>query len=430
MQLTGWAADVPPGLALTGAAIVAVVACARPFTGPPGKTAGRVVAVAALVAVPCALLGVRPPALAVALVVLTLVAALSLTRTRWTPLLGLPLAGTVVAGLIVLPDTGGDARPGVPVARAVVRNGGPVVVVPHRPGWNIVGVDARTTAVGTARDHLIETAPVGGSDGRWARVLLPPGRGHLWVRTGGRTLSLAIDPGHGTPTAAPALDDAPECASAAVAALATGRGGRFGGCPSAVLRPDDAADLRAVVAYVAARRAPAITIVADGSARSQAAAQIVRDAARAGHVATTSQPRADRPTVLVAGWATAYARLMDIARGRTPSEGSYLAPWLLASQLLTVPAGQLVPLRFAPDDPMPQRYEAALERRYPGEPPTGTGYTAWLSALHEPPAKAIHLYAASTVQVPGPLGHDHGSGSAWLPGGTITEVTGPLTAPA
>ncbi|MEV5569970.1 hypothetical protein AB0L06_07965 [Spirillospora sp. NPDC052269] len=429
MQLTGWA-GVLPGLAFTGAAVVAVATCARPFTGPPNRVVGRAVAVAAFVAVPCALLGVRPPALAVLLITLTLLAVLSLPRTRWTPLLGVPLAGAVLIGTMVLPDADGTARPGVPLARVVVRDGGPVVVVPHRPGWNIVGVDARTTAVGTDRGHLIATEPVAGAEGRWANVLLPPGRGHLWVQAGGRTVSLAIAPGHGAPASAPAPGDAPECASAAVAALATGGSKRFGACPSATLHPEDAADLRAVVAYVAARRVPAITLVADGSARSQAAAQVVRRAAQEGHVTVTPEPRADRPAFLVSGWATAYTRLMDIARGRTPSQGSYLAPWLLASPLLTVPAGQLVPLRFTPEDPMPQRYEAALERRYPGQSPTATGYTAWLSALHVRPAAAIRLYAASTVQVPGPIGHDHGAGGAWLPGGTITEVAGPLGVPA
>ncbi|WP_026416678.1 hypothetical protein [Actinomadura oligospora] len=430
MQLTGWAAGLLPGLAFTGSAIVAAAACARPFTGPPNRAVGRSVAVAASVAVPCALLGVRPPALAVLLIALTLLAALSLARTRWAALLGFPLVGTILTGIVVLPDVGVPAEPGVPLARVVVRDGGPVVVVPHRPGWNIVGVDARTTAVGVDHDHLIATEPVAGSDGRWANVPLPPGRGRLWVRTGTRTVSLPIDPGHGAPASASALGDAPECASAAVAALASGHAGRFGACPAAALRPEDAADLRAVVAFVATRRVPAITVVADGSARSRAAAQVVREAARAEHVTVAREPRADRPTFLVSGWATAYARLMDIARGRTPSQGSYLAPWLLASPLLTVPAGQLVPLRFTPEDPMPRRYEAALQRRYPGQPPTGTGYTAWLSALRVQPATAIRLYAATTVQVPGPVGHDHGDGGAWLPGGTITEVAGPLNNPA
>ncbi|RFU38559.1 hypothetical protein DZF91_27030, partial [Actinomadura logoneensis] len=180
----------------------------------------------------------------------------------------------------------------------------------------------------------------------------------------------------------------------------------------------------------AARHVPALTIVADASPRSRAAARVVGDAARAHRVTVTPQARDDRPTVIVGGWATAYARLMDIARGRIPSQGSYLAPWLLAPPLLTVPAGQLVPLRFAPDDPMPQRYEAALERRYPGQPPTATGYAAWLAALRAPSATTCRLFAASTVQVPGPLGHDHGTGGAWLPGGTITEVAGPLGRPA
>ncbi|RMI33859.1 hypothetical protein, partial [Actinomadura harenae] len=163
---------------------------------------------------------------------------------------------------------------------------------------------------------------------------------------------------------------------------------------------------------------------------SQAALRVVRDAARAERMTVAARPRGDRPTFLVSGWAAAYTRLWDIARGRAPSQGSYLAPWLLASPLLTVPAGQLVPLRFTPEDPMPQRYEAALEHGYPGQSPTGTGYTAWLAALRVRPAGVVRLYAASTVQVPGPIGHDHGDGGPWLPGGTITEVAGPLADPA
>ncbi|HEX2315510.1 MAG TPA: hypothetical protein VHJ17_17330, partial [Thermomonospora sp.] len=79
--LPGWPA-VLRAVALLGAALVAGTALLRPFTGPLPRTRSLVVSPVAAVTVPCALVAVNRPPMALLLAPLTLAAALALPRPR------------------------------------------------------------------------------------------------------------------------------------------------------------------------------------------------------------------------------------------------------------------------------------------------------------------------------------------------------------
>ncbi|MEU4660278.1 hypothetical protein AB0F83_00835, partial [Micromonospora chalcea] len=66
---------------------------------------------------------------------------------------------------------------------------------------------------------------------------------------------------------------------------------------------------------------------------------------------------------------------------------------------------------------------AELARRYPGEPATVSGSLAWQGGA---PAGPARMYAAAAVSLPGPVAHGGHGRSGFLPGGTVTAVTGPL----
>ncbi|MDL4776710.1 hypothetical protein [Actinomadura xylanilytica] len=414
------------GAALLGACVVAAGALLRPFAGVPSRTVSRAVTVAAAVTVTCTLMAVHRPLIAIPLAVPALLAALTLDRARWAFAFGLATAATLIATVTVTAITrSGPVEPGVPLLAAATGDRGPVLVVPHRPGWNLVHVGA-AAEVGTDRARLRAAVPVPGTNGRWAMVRLPDGPGRLWIRQGGRVSSQPVDTGRTTASGI-TWNDGPECASAALGGLAAGRAEPLRACPADGLDARDAAALRATVRFIAARRARSITLIGDSSPRSAAAARAVRAASGAAGITVADRPRPEQPIVVVSGWSTAHTRLRDVAKGRLPGAGAYLAPWLLAAPLLTIPAGQLLPLRFSPRDELPLRYATALAERFPGEPPTSAGYDGWLAARGSAPADETRLYAASVVRFPTPGGGGHAHGDwGWLPEGTVTAVSGPL----
>ncbi|MFI1420123.1 hypothetical protein ACH4VX_19470 [Streptomyces sp. NPDC020731] len=331
------------------------------------------------------------------------------------------------------------SRPGTPVLRTLHLGGKQVgvLVVPGRPGRNLVGIGAADARAGTATGALREGRRQSGSAQTWVSVDLPEGSSTLRVSAGGDTGSLTVDTGDERPATPRALtsDDAPECAASAAGALIAGANRPLTACPSDALTAEDAAALRATVRFLADRDTTSMGLVSDDSPRGREAAAAVRSAARQEGVTVTA-PGKDRPVLVTTGWAGATTVADAVESGRTRAQGVYLAPWLLARSVLTPSAGQLIPLRFTPRTKEAMAYAEALAARLPGEYPSGSGYEAWQRARGEQPAPRPRLYAASTAYVPGTMisadggstgGHHHGaSGADWLPSGMISPVSGPM----
>jgi len=343
----------------------------------------------------------------------------------------LALAGAAVA--LLGPAQPAEAKPGVPVLTEVAVAGVqvPVLVAPARPGWNLVHVGAEPAAVGTAPDRLVAGQARPGTRHTWAEVWLPAGRGQLWIELAGQLHTLPVDTG--PPGGAPAPDlrgpDGPECANVALGGAIAAAPAPLRACPADRLAPADAAAIRAMVRFVAARGVTAISLVADSSLRGTQAAATVAAAARAHRIAV-KVPDTDRiPLFVVAGWPDAAAAVRGVSTGRLAAQGTYLAPWLLNEMLLATPAGQLLPLRSDPTGAAAVAYLSTLRSRLPSTPATAASYLGWRG-----PAgggeHAVRLYAASPRIVAGavPAGghrHDHAA-VRWLPDGAITAVTGPL----
>jgi Family of unknown function (DUF6239) len=307
--------------------------------------------------------------------------------------------------------------PGVAMVNQVEVGAGriTVAVVPHRPGWNLVHVQAEDVSVGTYPDSLTPAAVRPGATGSWAAVWLPEGRSALWISSRRSVATLPTDTGTGPSEREFGGEDGPECASAVLGGLLAGRE-PTGRCPADRLTERDADTLRATVVHLAKRGMHDLTLVTDHSPRSVAAEGVVRAAAEAAGIGVGTPERPQGPLLLVSGWATADHVLLRVADGTLPTPASYLAPWLLSPPLLAIPAGQHVPLRFTPGDDSSRRYLAALRDRFPGEAPSWSGYAAWLAGQ-------------STVDGPTQLyvvSRGSGEDSEWLPGGTIVNVSGPL----
>ncbi|TYC10249.1 hypothetical protein [Actinomadura syzygii] len=428
----GWPTTAIRVVALLATAVVAGAALLRPRTGPPSRRLTAAVSVAAAVGAVGYLVAVDRVVLALALAAVALAAPRLLPHPRRSVAVGTVLAGALAAivasGSLTAAAPGPDrAVPGVPLLRDVALGGArpSILVTPQRPGWNLVHAGDAPVSVGTSRDRLSATERLAGAPGTWRTVWLPSGRSTLYVGSGGRTASVAVDTGRVQPASPRLRTDGPECASAALGALVAGTRGADVPCPADRLDAADADALRATVAFIAGRRVRSVHLVGDGSPRSAAAEAVVREACAKAGVTVAAKAAADRPVVVVAGWSGADATLRDLARGALRGQGAYLAPWLLTAPLLAVPAGQMLPLRFSPRDPEPLRYAAELRSRFPDETPSAAGFRAWRGAADTGPAR---LYSASLVNLmpPAVLAQHPHSGTSWLPGGTITVATGPL----
>ncbi|WP_143231098.1 DUF6239 family natural product biosynthesis protein [Actinosynnema sp. ALI-1.44] len=318
------------------------------------------------------------------------------------------------------------ASPGVPAwaKLAIGDTGVGIVVAPHRPGWNLVHTTVPDVTVDAGQKGSVQVAKRPGTQGGWGLIQLPEGRSELTVQWGQMSGTMPIDTGYDT-SARPELagTDGPECMSALVGAALAGNPAQAR-CPADDLSDQDKRALLGMTDFLARRQVPAITLVTDASPRSVSAERAVRaEAGRRGlKVATPDQPTG--PVFVVSGWESASAALHRVARGELPSEGAYLAPWLLTAPLLSIPAGQLLPLDFNPTDELPQQYVTQLRTRFPGEPPTAAGYRAW-AGNRQPAADKPRLYAASTINTLLTQDH-HRDATGWLPGGAVTAVTGPL----
>ncbi|MFI1186268.1 hypothetical protein [Streptomyces californicus] len=388
--------------------------------------------------------------------VIGIVVVLAMARRRLLPRRYLGVSFTVFAvalgfvAVAALSPGNGDRRglaaqertpKGTPVLRTLALGGKQVgvLVVPGRPGPNLVAVGADDAQAGTTTLRRGERRP-GGSQS-WIPVDLPEGRSTLRIATGGATGELGIDAGDsaGAPLTALATADGPECAEGALGALVAGGRAPLTDCPSDRLADRDAAALRSTVHFLAARGARSVGLVSDDSARGRAASAAVRAAAAREGVEITAAGRTGHPLIVTSGWSAATDAALAVESGRTVAQGVYLAPWLLARSVITPGAGQLIPLRFTPRRAEAMAYVEALADRMPGAQPTGGGYEAWQRVRKENPEPAPRLFAISVAYVPGGMvtsdgdgnaqdgAHHHGDESAdWLPSGMISPVSGPL----
>jgi hypothetical protein len=339
-------------------------------------------------------------------------------------------AGLAVAvaagGVLVATAAQPPPVPGAPLLRtvAVGQSSVPLLVVPHRPGPNLVHTTTPGVSVGVDGERMTPAVPRDGADGTWAVVDLPAGRSRLWVGAGDARAAVDLDTGHGESGVDLRGPDGPECASAALGALLAGGTEPLTRCPSDQLAGTDADALRALVGFLAGRGVPEVALIGDDSPRSTAVTEVVRAEAGRHRLAVTTASRPDAPLLVVSGWSAAATALRDTAAGRIPTGGTYLAPWLLAAPVLASGSGVTLPVGFDPYDGAPLRYASAVSGAFPGQAPTAAGYTAWRAGVGREP---VRLYAAVRVDVmPGMSGHSGHSGHGWLPGGRLTAVTGPL----
>ena len=283
----------------------------------------------------------------------------------------------VTATAVVLPAPPG--RPGAPLLVAVDNGdrGIPLMVVPQRPGWNLVHVGAEGVSVGLRPDRLSPVTRLPGATNGWSLVHLPPGPSRLHVAYGGRDAVVRLDAG-AAGGAGPDLrgPDGPECVSAALGALLRGGSQPLSRCPADALSPGDREDLDATVAFLAPRAEGAVSVVGDSSARSVAAVAAVTAAARRAGLRVVPPGTGRHPTLVVTGWAGAEAALRDAARG-PGAAARHLSGALAAHRRGAAPRdradarapvrparGAGVPVRHGAGPPLPRRTRHRL--RLPG----------------------------------------------------------------
>jgi hypothetical protein len=275
--------------------------------------------------------------------------------------------------------------PGVVVAAEYDTDDDPieVLVVPNRPGNNLVRVSGTGALVGTSAAELTPAWPRPGANGAWTVVTLPEGPSEVLVSYGGRTISVAVDTGTATPAPTGfAGPDGAECASALLGrAIARTRPAPDpGSCPDEALTPADADSLRAIVATLAEQGHRWFIVAADASPRGQAADAVVRDAAaRLGlEVRLAGVSAGTGPLVVVSGWTAASLTLRA-----NPDADVRPAPWL-ATEPSLVPG-----LAALPGGASVDRYREALREQYPGVSPSVSGYQAWLAESAAGPAENL-----------------------------------------
>jgi hypothetical protein len=330
-----------------------------------------------------------------------------------------------------------------------LRDGTPLLVTPMRPGKNLVhfpdsaGEDPSVTA-GNGRPVRATTRP--GAEGTWAEIELPAGRSDLTVVHAGSASTMRLNTGSEPPLPSAVGADGPESASAALGSLVAGSLARLTRCPPDALAPADATALRQLVGFITSRGAQGITVDADGSRRSQQAAQVVHDSAARANVPTSSAPDPSSALVVVGGWARTAALLDEVASEQATrpmcSAGVYLAPWLLYSPVVNKAPISYVPLRFSPRDTGALDYSITLANAFGGEMPSTSGFDQWRSTRHETFDEPVVLHASAQVSVmrmmpssrdmPGMsmnagMSTDGRSPGRWVSNGTCVPVSRPLS---
>ncbi|MET8756119.1 hypothetical protein ABZW32_39415, partial [Streptomyces sp. NPDC004667] len=123
-------------------------------------------------------------------------------RTTASAYFAAAVACAVAAGLWVPGGPAGSGGPARPVAGGPLLGSlglgarqVPVLVVPNRPGYNLVAVGADGASAGTGRDRLVKGERRPGSTLTWVPVELPAGPARVWVSAGGALAPLAVDTG-------------------------------------------------------------------------------------------------------------------------------------------------------------------------------------------------------------------------------------------
>lgn len=463
LHLDGLAAGVAAAHWVAAAALLA--AAAMIATAEPGERARQVRRfgwIAALGAVGFVatgllhgwLLNVRPDAVSarsilgrlVAIEVLLAVAgvlACAIALRRQAP----PVlrAGAVVlvaavaagAGLAAAPPLPASAAAGEPVVRTVALGGtaAQVVVVPHRPGRNLVWASGEGYRVGVGGARPVDAQRRPGSPGSWAVVDLPAGDSTLWVSRGGDRQGLRL---HADP-AVPALPGitgprGPECLTAAVGS-AIADGPPLTRCPDEDLSAAAETAVRGIVRSLDERGVPGIRLVADDSPRAAAARAAVLDEARRTGIPVGGPPDPLDARVVVGGWPMAEQVLITQQKDPAAS-GVYLAPWLGNGTLLGYSTGAVVALNYDTTEGTAAEYVAALDRAGIRELASPSGFGTWLPATGRPhPAGPARLYAAiAGFDLMGAdpdmrAMHDMpmSTTGGWIPNGRMVAVSEPLT---
>lgn len=367
------------------------------------------------------------------------------TRRRLLALSGTALSALAIAGAPwggnVALRSGPQAKPGVPLL-AHLGDGTPLLVTPMRPGQNLVHFPdsaGEAPSITAENGRTVRATARASAEGTWAEVDLPAGRSDLTVEHAGSASTVHVNTAGEPPLPGAVGADGPEWASAALGALVAGSHARLSRCPSDALAPADATALRLLVRFIASHGAPGITVDADGSQRSQQAAQVVHDGAAQADIPTSSAPNPGSALVVVAGWPRSAQLLDEIASEQATrpmcTAGVYLAPWLLYSPVVNKAPISYVPLRFNPRDTRARAYSVTLANAFGGEMPSTSGFDQWCSARHEPLHEPVVLHASTQVDLMRmmPTSHDMaGMGmddrhpGQWV-NGTCVPVSRPLS---
>ncbi|MGC7093912.1 hypothetical protein ACPZ19_04545 [Amycolatopsis lurida] len=374
----------------------------------------------------------------------TVVAAIRPGRIYRYGTVGIVAGFVAFSALAAIPRPAELPVPGVPVLSEASLGGQrvPLLISPQRPGRNLVHFPA------SAGDQLdvqvpggtpVRALPRAGAEGTWAEIDLPAGRGEVLLRTRAAETSVDVDTGDQPGPALAAGVDGPECASAALGGLITGRRDVLGSCPADALSTEDADALRKLVTFLDSRGAKGITLKTDDSPRGVAAAGVVREAAAAAGLRIDDDQQPENALVAVSGWAEAHRALTTAGAQQAESpvyaHGLYLAPWLLNTPLATSVTTTSVPLRFDPREQLPVSYAVAVGNAFGGESPTMAGFQAWLGT--QSVAGEVRIYAAAQVTVmPMGPGEAHAPGmpmteelaGQWVPKATVVPVSLPLLA--
>lgn len=378
---------------------------------------------------------VRRGASRVGLASIALVAVVTAAAT------GAVLTGVFASGVGAGPALPPHAVAGQPVVEqiAVGDRHARVVVVPHRPGRNLVWVDGDGYRVGPAGWDLVPAKRRPGAAGAWAMVDLPAGPSTLRVEHGDSRAMLPLNADFAVPEL-PAITtaDGPECLSAVVGA-AMAKAPPPSRCPNRTLAPADRKALRGMLRSLADRSVPGIRLVGGDSPRANAAETLVRRLAAQLDLPVDGPPHPLDARVVVGDWATAERALARQTRDPARS-GVYLAPWLANGTLLGYSTGAVVVLNYDTTAGEAAKYVAALDSFATRELASPAGFTAWLTGSGRPvPTGPARLYAAlagfSLMGVDPEMRNGHHAHDAhkarsqtggWIPRGRMATVSKPL----
>ncbi|WP_424189047.1 hypothetical protein ACOBQX_11760 [Actinokineospora sp. G85] len=365
------------------------------------------------------------------------------TALRWG-VLGVAAGFVAWTALAAVPAPPALPTPGVPVLvdAAVADSIVPTLVIPHRPGPNLVHFPASAgegIEVSVGDGDQVAAFPRKGAEGTWAVVDLPAGRSELTVHRAGETDGVWLDAGTERVGPRATGEDGAECASAALGGLVAGRRDVLAACPDAGLSTQDEAALRKLVAFLRDRGAPALTLKSDTSPRGVRAGRVVREAAGAAGLRVADGVEAENALVLVGGWESG-ARELERARSQQSENpvyqyGLYVAPWLLTNTHAGSVTSVNTPLRFDPRETQPATYALELANAFGGERPSLGGLHAWLGDRRGDVDGEPRVFAVAQVNVM-QMGPDeqHAPGMSmiearpgqWVAKATIVPVSGVL----